>query len=272
MSFEPRLILPLPELPRAAPRTAPFQAAAPNAGDPVWRGVKLFAAGILVAGVFAGLVISPLLPNTRAANADALTAPASPDDVSLPTLHTEEPPSVLASGPSLAASALISVPVDPFTPTQEEVSLAPLSAAAPAPLSAAAPAPRRGGWLGAPLPDVHAPQFPPLLVAPRVPTLQKPAAAADKREAPSARPGTPAPTAALAPTAAPAPVERPTLTGIIQGDPPLVIVRYEGQTLFLKVGDRAGTAWKLEEIRESSAVFRMGDQRVEVLVQGGISR
>jgi hypothetical protein len=82
-----------------------------------------------------------------------------------------------------------------------------------------------------------------------------------------------------------APVEKPvkspvtapkaadiTITGVIQGDPPLVVVRYEGRSLFLKIGDQVADSWRLEAIKERSAVFQLGEQRVEVPIQGGSSQ
>jgi hypothetical protein len=65
--------------------------------------------------------------------------------------------------------------------------------------------------------------------------------------------------------------EELALTGIIQGEPPLAVVRYAGQTLFLKMGDQIADTWRLVEIKERSARFQLGEQRVEVPIKGGSS-
>jgi len=83
----------------------------------------------------------------------------------------------------------------------------------------------------------------------------------------------PAPAAA---PAGPAPVAAPRadelhLTGIIQGEPPLVVVQFQGQSLFLKIGDQVADSWRLVEIKERTAVFQMGARRVEVPIKGGSS-
>ena len=59
------------------------------------------------------------------------------------------------------------------------------------------------------------------------------------------------------------------LTGVIQGDPPLAVVRFRGQSLFLKIGEGIADTWRLAEINERSVVFRLGAQRVEIPIQGG---
>jgi len=61
------------------------------------------------------------------------------------------------------------------------------------------------------------------------------------------------------------------ITGLVQGDPPLVVVRYEGQSLFLKIGDQIADTWRLVEIKERSAIFQLGARRVEVPIKGGSS-
>ncbi len=87
-----------------------------------------------------------------------------------------------------------------------------------------------------------------------------------------------APRPAVNPTPSPAPlpagprVEELALTGIIQGEPPLAVIRYGGQSHFLKIGDRVADSWRLEEIKERSAVLKLGEERVEVPIQGGSSQ
>jgi hypothetical protein len=84
------------------------------------------------------------------------------------------------------------------------------------------------------------------------------------------------------PAAAPAPLvkqephelapEDVTLTGTIQGDPPLAVIKYGGQSLFLKIGDQVADAWRLAEIGERSAVLKRGEQRIEVHITRGGSQ
>jgi hypothetical protein len=71
-------------------------------------------------------------------------------------------------------------------------------------------------------------------------------------------------------TSAPSPDEF-AVTGIIQGDPPLAVVRYAGTSLFLKIGDQVADTWRLVEINERSVRFQLGEQRVEVPIKGGSS-
>lgn len=93
--------------------------------------------------------------------------------------------------------------------------------------------------------------------------------------APVARPsGTPAAAAPARP--APAEPSAPNaddlaLTGIVQGEPPVAVVRYSGQSLFLKIGDQVADTWRLVEIKERSAIFQLGAQRVEIPIKGGSS-
>lgn len=88
----------------------------------------------------------------------------------------------------------------------------------------------------------------------------------------------PAPPPATAPDPAPAPpadspmLDPPRLRGIIEGEPGLALVRWRNHTYFLKVGERIADAWELVEIREQSAVFRHGERRIEVPIEGGSVR
>jgi hypothetical protein len=74
-----------------------------------------------------------------------------------------------------------------------------------------------------------------------------------------------------APAAAPPAADELQLTGIVQGDPPLAVVQFQGQSLFLKIGDQVADSWRLVEIKERSAIFQMGARRVEVPIKGGSS-
>jgi hypothetical protein len=82
----------------------------------------------------------------------------------------------------------------------------------------------------------------------------------------AAAPARPAPAEASAPNA-----DDLALTGIVQGEPPVAVVRYSGQSLFLKIGDQVADTWRLVEIKERSAIFQLGAQRVEIPIKGGSS-
>lgn len=62
-----------------------------------------------------------------------------------------------------------------------------------------------------------------------------------------------------------------SVTGIVQGDVPVAVVRYAGQSFFLKIGDQVADTWRLVEIKERSALFQLGARRVEVPIKGGSS-
>lgn len=61
------------------------------------------------------------------------------------------------------------------------------------------------------------------------------------------------------------------LTGIVEGDPALAVLRYQGQSLFLKIGDQVADTWRLVEIKERSVLLQLGERRVEIPIQGGNS-
>jgi hypothetical protein len=61
------------------------------------------------------------------------------------------------------------------------------------------------------------------------------------------------------------------LTGVVQGEPPLAVVKFSGQSFFLKIGDQVADTWRLVEIKERSAMFQLGAQRVEIPIKGGSS-
>ena len=86
------------------------------------------------------------------------------------------------------------------------------------------------------------------------------------RPAPAAQPTEPA-----APAAPAVKAEELALTGIVQGDPPVAVVQFQGQSLFLKIGDQVADSWRLVEVKERSAIFQMGARRVEVPIKGGSS-
>ncbi len=84
-----------------------------------------------------------------------------------------------------------------------------------------------------------------------------------------------APVAARKPAPAVAPAPSPdelVLSGIVHGEPPLAVVKFSGQSLFLKTGDQVADTWRLTEIKERSAVFQLGERRIEIQIQGGSSQ
>jgi hypothetical protein len=75
---------------------------------------------------------------------------------------------------------------------------------------------------------------------------------------------------AAADAAAPA-ADSLSLVGIIQGDPALAVVKYDGQSFFLKIGEQVADTWRLEQIGERSATFSLGKRRVEIPLHEGSS-
>lgn len=114
------------------------------------------------------------------------------------------------------------------------------------------------------------------------PFVATPAAKPARQTAPTPRPvsapagTTPerAPAAAAVPSEAvrsatvPLP-EDLTVTGIVAGESPLVVVQTGGRTLFLKIGDQVADSWQLDSIGERSVVFRADKQQVTLPIQGG---
>ena len=63
----------------------------------------------------------------------------------------------------------------------------------------------------------------------------------------------------------------PEIIGIVQGEPALAVVKSEGQSFYLKIGDQIADTWRLEAIKERSVILRLGGRRVEIPIQGGNS-
>jgi len=139
-----------------------------------------------------------------------------------------------AAPPARIRSVELSPPADPFQPTAAEP-LAAVPTPGAAGQQAAAPG-RNPAALLAPGSAVGAPQ--------------------------AVRQSPPAPTAPVRP-------QDLILTGIIDAEPALAVIKNGSQTLFLKIGDRVGDAWQLMEIKERSAVFVRDGQRVELQIIGG---
>ena len=149
--------------------------------------------------------------------------------------------------------------------------------AASAPEAVIAPAQAEGGRVvfsmrqveNIPPPDPFEPVAAPRQT-PQALVIETAPQAPERTQQAAARPAAaPAAEAAL-PAGAPRPEEL-SVSGIVQGDPPLAVVEYQGQSLFLKIGDKVADSWRLVEIRERSALFTLGPRRVEVPIKGGSS-
>ena len=122
------------------------------------------------------------------------------------------------------------------------------------------------------------------VTAPANPFLPSPAPALPKPVNPgpgnngqiAALNGQAAPAAPALPKPEPAPaapsLDDVQLSGIVHGEPPLAVLKYQGQSLFLKIGDQVADTWRLTEIKERSAVFQLGGRRIEIQIQGGSSQ
>jgi hypothetical protein len=214
------------------------------------RGLPWIVAAVLGGGGVSGLVLSQVY------------AASGPGEVfvavralSLEGEAADSPAVTAASVPLPGAPrperAPIPVPPDPFRPSRAASALV---------LEAAEPAdPEAGGdseGLDAPDAALTTAADP----GAAVPVLPRPARG-------ERRPG-----AESAPAAETLPAEALAVVGIIQGEPSLAVVRYGGQSHYLKVGDQIADTWRLREITERSAVFQLGAQRVEVPIKGGSSQ
>jgi hypothetical protein len=200
---------------------------------------KIAGAGVLVLGGSLGLLMNKgsgdnagLARLLEDHAVQAASAPAAPHKAA------ENAPVVTAdpAGSKVLFSlrqVQADVPPDPFQPVA-------MTRRIPRSGAAGAPGPWVGG--GAPAPVAKAPVLP-----------NPQAAAAQPEAAPAVK------------------VEDLNLTGVVQGDPPVAVVQYQGQSLFLKIGDLVADSWRLVEIKERSAIFQMGARRVEVPIKGGSS-
>lgn len=205
----------------------------PLPGAPPALGLRLFVAGALLAGGVAGLVV-----NHGAAFGGASAArQAVPVPVEGSPLREVAllPVADVAAGSGARDAGFRVVAVNVVPPDDP---FRPTKADALAPVLPVKPAAKPAGE------DVR--------FAPRAGAVSKSA---------GAEPPPPAPR-----------LEGVTVAGIIQGEPPVALVRHSGQSLFLKVGDQVAGSWRLAEINERSAVFQLGEQRVEVPIQGGSSQ
>jgi hypothetical protein len=230
----------------------------PTVGNQGARTLKLFAVGTLVVGGLSGV----LLKRTAADRLNGRPEPegrvvmASREPVMAPVLPRMDGAQPVAGTPAGGAYWLrrvdVTPPDDPFRPLQgEEPAEAPVAAPVPAPVSPAPPAVTKPVKKATPAPAA------------------KPAAKKVSKPAPAVRPGRAGAGASPA-VAAPRPEEL-VVTGVVQGEPPLAVVRFADQLLFLKIGDRVADTWRLVEIRERSAVFQLGARQVEIPIKGDSS-
>jgi len=209
-------------------------------GLPRISGMALVVAGALVLGGGVGLALN------RSTAPAAVTVEAIPGD---PATDPQTPPSTSAESapaPTLVRSVTVAPrlvdvtpPENPFLRTAADpVALAPVGGGAPVPAAVA-------GTPAFALRAASAVATPGTVL----PKPAHPAAVSDSK--PSA--------------------DDIALTGIVQGDPPVAVVRYEGQSFFLKIGDQVADTWRLVEFKERSAIFQLGAQRVEIPIKGGSS-
>lgn len=237
---------------RPASFEVPEAVAPASAGLP--RGFAVIVGGVMAAGALSGFLLNRSATLAKVSPGEAppaLTTAArlaSREGAAEPvhTLTREEPQpaaELVAPVRRLRVRAVtITPPDDPFQPSQPVVATAPLPVKA---VQTGAPGANPGEFIFS------------------APVARTPAAG-------------PAPAAAVTPAAAPAPAgprpEEIVLTGIIQGEPPLAVIRHGGQSHFLKIGDKVADSWRLEEIKERSAVLKLGGERVEIPIQGGSSQ
>ena len=222
-----------------------------------WRPVHVFVAGVLVMGGVVGFFLNPLARSKGVAPVEMAERSQEPAEEEFagepePVDPLPVPAALWTKGARVRGVARVIPPEDPFQPTQADPSTAPAMLMQPnwgLGLAAAGPP-------ALPLPYASAPAqrvaLPPTTLSVQAVVPRGPAT--PPRSLPN-----PAPTA----------VTRPVLTGLVQGDPPVALARWEGQTVFLKVGDTIAGTWQLIAINENSAVFRLGAQRVELHIQGG---
>lgn len=218
----------------------------PRRGASTALGLRLFVAGALLVGGLAGLIAHRVVAGTMTpgARAGTMDAPGTRQEtiLSLAAVGDPELPRGVAPLRIRVRPADVVPPDDPFRPSRAE------------PLAALPAGAGQAKNAGTQVPAFHPAAAP------------GPAVTPERSPAPAARPER-----AVARTAAPA-LDGVTLVGIIQGEPPVALLRSGGQSLFLKVGDQLAGTWRLAEIKERSAVLELGDHRVEIPIQGGNSQ
>ena len=216
----------------------------PLDSPPAARSLKLFVAGALLAGGITGLACNRVLGGNPergarvgqllAAGAGTLPAPAESQGGGAVPVGTAGVSGVRIRLPE------VTPPADPFAPATADPTGVRIATASVSigPAAGAVPSPADRGK--------PAPALPPA-------TGEMPAEGTNA-----------APPASLP--------EDMALIGIIQGEPPLAVVRQGGQSLFLKVGDQVADTWRLVEIKERSAIFQLGEQRVDLSIKGDSSQ
>jgi len=207
------------------------------------RGLRVSSLVLMVAGVLAlGGGVGLALNRTSAP--PAVTAEVIPGD---PATDPQTPPSTSAEAapaPTLVRSVATGPRLVDATPPENPFLRTAADPVAFAPAGGSAPIPAAVAGTSTPASPAAAE------AAAKVTALSQPAR----------------PVAAAKPSA-----DDLALTGIVQGDPPVAVVRYSGQSLFLKIGDQVADTWRLVEFKERSAIFQLGAQRVEIPIKGGSS-
>jgi hypothetical protein len=194
-------------------------------------------------------------------------AVASPAMAIAPVEAREIAPAVPPAELRLAAVDPDSVPADPFQPAPTSAAPAPVAGADPAstphePASFIRLNPARPA--AAPAADAAAAATPP---GPAAATKAAPAASPVAWTALAVVPAAgPAPNA---PAQAAPSNDDIHLKGIIRGTPDVALVCCEGQTYFVKAGDRVAGTWVVREIKDNSAVLRSGGRVLELQIEGG---
>lgn len=209
-----------------------------HGGAPSARGLGLMVAGVMLTGGLAGLVLNRA--SAASGGSPGGRSPARPLARSTGAVAAATGAETSPAGPdALDALEIRTVkvvpPEDPFQPTEP-----PAAAEEPSALPQVTAAPPGAGLKPA------AGSVTPASVKPgvRKPSPAKPAVAA------------------LLP-------EELVVVGIVKGDPALAVVQHNGKSYFLKIGDQVEDTWRLREIKERSAVFQLGAQRVEIPITGG---
>jgi hypothetical protein len=195
-------------------------------------------------------------------------AAASPIIATAPVESRHATPAVPPAELRLAAAEPEAVPADPFEPIPTSAAPAPFVG----PVQPATPHEPASFIRLNPARPAAAPAAPAAAVAtPGGPAVARPKAAPAAAPVNQAAPG-------AAPVAGPAPLApaqaAPSndvihLKGIIRGKPDVALVYCEGQTYFVKAGERVAGTWEVHEIKDNSAVLRNGGRVLELQIEGG---
>lgn len=195
--------------------------------------VLIFAGGALVAALLAGVGITLATSRPGPETDPSETYLASEAD----TTDAGTPEIRLSTGLAAESFGRVAVPPDPFEPSSP-----------------------KAGRVGV-QPVVQA------FSAPVLPSVSNAPVPAMSQSSVVGRPGE-APVQNVRSLVAEATIQPPVITGIIHGETSVVIAKLNGQTHFVKAGERIGGSWLVEEVKEQSVILKNGERRVEVAVQG----